>query len=83
MNEEERLKFLKKMGYGGSSLLNAAVGKEDRLPKPRDKEGKEIPSSRYIDKTDLKWACKIFSVGVNTAPTTVPPDSFFLETDRD
>ena len=81
MNEEERIQFLKKMGYGGRSLLNAAVGKDDQLPKPKDKDSN---NSRYIDKTDLKWACKIFSVGVTTAPpASVPPDSFFLETDKD
>lgn len=64
MNEEERIQFLKKMGYGGSGILNAARDN----PAPERQTRKERPVtpavekySRDVDKQELLNLHRIFN----------------------
>ena len=67
MNEEERIQFLKKMGYGGSGILNAA--KDNPAPStPERQTRKERPVtpaaekySRDVDKQELLNLHRIFN----------------------
>jgi hypothetical protein len=64
MDELERIKFLKKMGYGGSALRSYM----DRN-KP-EAEIKKQTSSNYVDKQDLLAIHKIFNT-----PKAPEPDA--------
>jgi len=74
MNEQERIKFLKSMGYGGS-LLNTAMGRGEPMheQKARDasssgKERKERVNC-MVDKSELLNLHRIF----NDAPSNPSP----------